>query len=179
MTEELIQKTLGIGGHHRPYRGSTDEWLTPPELLGRLGEFDLDPCAAVKQPWPTAKKHLTVIENGLSMPWAGRVWCNPPYGPATGTWLSRLASHTNGIALIFARTETEMFHREVWERADACLFLEGRLYFYRLDGTRAKANAGGPSVLIAYGAENVQALAESGIKGALVRLDQIREGRKH
>ena len=23
----------GIGGHHRAYRGRTDEWLTPPEII--------------------------------------------------------------------------------------------------------------------------------------------------
>ena len=37
----------------------------------------------------------------------------------------------DGIALIFARTETEGFVREVWGKADAVLFLHGRLNFHR------------------------------------------------
>lgn len=34
-----------------------------------------------------------------------------------------------------------MFHRFPWERADAMLFLEGRLHFHRPDGTMATDNA--------------------------------------
>ena len=34
-----------------------NEWLTPPELLAKLGQFDLDPCAPVNRPWPTATHH--------------------------------------------------------------------------------------------------------------------------
>ena len=160
----------GIGGHQRAFRGRTDEWLTPPEIIRALGPFDLDPCSPVNRPWPTAARHFTVEDNGLMRSWEGRVWLNPPYGPETGDWLMRLASHGNGIALIFARTETEMFHRYGWDRADAMLFLRGRLHFYNVCGERAKLNAGGPSVLIAYGKANVDALRFSGIKWRLVEL---------
>jgi hypothetical protein len=80
----------------------------------------------------------------------------------------RLADHGNGIALIFARTETEMFHRLVWRMATALLFLEGRLHFRRLDGTRAPFNAGAPSVLVAYGESNAEILKNCGIDGAFV-----------
>jgi hypothetical protein len=65
---------LGVGGHERPCRGETDDWLTPRYILDALGEFDLDPCAATGQPWATARRHLTVHEDGLKEPWAGRVW---------------------------------------------------------------------------------------------------------
>lgn len=140
----------GIGGHHRGHRGRTDDWLTPPGLLELLGPFDLDPCASVDQPWPTATTMLT--EGGLEADWSGRVWCNPPYGPATWEWLNKLAAHDGGgIALVFARTETRGFFEQVWGKADAVLFLKGRLHFhYPVTGERAKANAGGPSCLVAY-----------------------------
>lgn len=46
-----------------------DEWLTPPEILVALGEFDLDPCAPVVRPWPTAKHHFTVEDDGLNQSW--------------------------------------------------------------------------------------------------------------
>lgn len=160
----------GIGGHHRGYQGRTDEWLTPPEILEALGPFDLDPAAPVKRPWNMAVEHFTIEDDGLSKPWEGRVWLNPPYGPQTGTWLQRLADHGSGTALIFARTETRMFHEFGWRRASAMLFLEGRLHFYTVDGERAKANAGGPSVLIAYGASDAEGLRCCGLPGYFVAL---------
>lgn len=166
--EAYVQRTLGIGGHHRPYWGESDDWLTPPELLKALGEFDLDPCASIGQPWATARKQYTALDNGLALPWEGRVFLNPPYGPATGKWLARLAGHGNGIALTFARTETAMFHAEVWPKARGLLFLRGRLHFHRPDGTRSPANCGGPSVLIAYDEANMAALRSSALPGALV-----------
>ena len=94
----------GIGGHQRAYCGEKDEWLTPPKIITDLGPFDLDPCSPINRPWPTAKMHFTIEDDGLRLPWHGRVWMNPPYGPHTGMWLSKLADHRNGVALIFART---------------------------------------------------------------------------
>lgn len=108
----------GIGGHQRAYCGRTNEWLTPPEIVAAPGPFDLDPCSPVSRPWPTARVHYTLEDDGLSMPWAGRVWLNPPYGPETARWLQRLAGHGDGVALVFARTETEAFHRWGWDAAD-------------------------------------------------------------
>lgn len=160
----------GIGGHQRAFRGRSDEWLTPPEILAALGPFDLDPCSPVVRPWSTAEYHLTVEHDGLAAHWFGRVWLNPPYGPDTGRWLEKLARHGNGIALIFARTETEMFHEWAWSKADAMLFLRGRLHFHDASGKRAKANAGGPSVLIAYGESNAIKLSECGLPGRFVPL---------
>ena len=29
---------------------SKSEWLTPPEVIAALGEFDLDPCAPINRP---------------------------------------------------------------------------------------------------------------------------------
>lgn len=86
-----------------------EDWLTPPEILRALGTFDLDPCSPTDRPWDTAKIHYTKIDDGLAKPWHGRVWLNPPYGNKTKSWLSRLALHGNGIALVFARTETKSF----------------------------------------------------------------------
>ena len=65
-----------------------------------------------------------VIDNGLNQRWQGRVWCNPPYGRETFKWLEKLANHKNGIALIFARTETRGFHEQIWEKANSIFFLK-------------------------------------------------------
>lgn len=156
-----------IGGHQRT-EGRTDTWLTPPEILYALGPFDLDPCAAPEpRPWPTAARHIVLPEDGLAVPWEGRVWVNPPYGARTGLWMRQLASHGQGTALLFARTETDHWHRWVWPKATAILFLRGRLFFCRPDGSRMD-NAGGPSALIAYGDEDADRLARSGLPGVLI-----------
>lgn len=97
------------------------------------------------------------------------MWLNPPYGNQTEQWIRRLAEHGNGIALIFARTETATFFPWVWERAKALLFIKGRLSFHNVDGTQG-GTAGAPSVLIAYGSGNVQSLMSSGVPGRLVEL---------
>lgn len=160
-------KTKGMGGHQSA-RMQKDEWLTPPWILERLGCFDLDPCASVSRPWPTANDHLTINEDGLLQPWHGRVWCNPPYGQHTVMWLEKCFRHGNAIALIFARTETDMFFEYVWPFASALLFIRGRLHFYDIQGRRADANSGAPSVLVAYGNNNADCLYGSGIPGAYV-----------
>lgn len=155
---------------NRNRSGGKDEWLTPPEIVKDLGGFDLDPCSPIDRPWPTAKTHYTIEDDGLEQKWHGRVWLNPPYGTQTFKWIQKLAAHGNGISLIFARTDTAGFFSEVWNKADGILFLEGRLNFHHVDGRRAKLNAGAPSCLVAYGANNVEALEQTNIRGFLVRL---------
>ena len=158
-----------IGGHTRAYQGRTDDWITPEFILEALGEFDLDPCASLTQPWFAAKENYTIEDDGFNKPWFGRVWLNPPYGPETTKWLEKLADHGNGIALIFARTETRMFFSHVWSKAHSLLFIEGRLCFHYPDGKKAAHNSGGPSVLIAYGNENSEIL-NSCKMGAFIEL---------
>lgn len=158
----------GMGGHHKPNQGDKEEWLTPPEIIEALGPFDLDPCAPVSRPWPTAAEHYTIEDDGLAQPWRGFVWCNPPYGRKTWDWLEKMIAHGNGIALIFARTETEGFFDKAWAGADAMMFLQGRLFFHHVTGERARHNSGAPSVLLAYGDAAVKRLDESGLRGVLV-----------
>lgn len=173
MTPETLfgeaQSTRRSMGSHQAATGGTDEWLTPPELIAALGAFDLDPCAPIVRPWPTAVRHYTLEDDGLRQPWEGRVWLNPPYGNIT-RWMARMVAHNHGTALTFARTETMMWHEYIWPNASAILFLRGRIVFRLPDGTPAKANAGAPSVLITYGEADALALETSGIPGKVVRL---------
>lgn len=167
----------GIGGH-QSHNAQKDEWLTPPTLLKLLGPFDLDPCAPINPPWEMAPKRYTVADDGLSQPWLGMVYCNPPYGLEAAKWLEKLANHNNGIALIFARTETAMFFDYVWGRASALLFLEGRLHFHHVSGERAANNSGAPSVLVGYGQEAKIRLRESLIAGSYVETWMNKHGWK-
>lgn len=193
---------MSIGSHQSPVNKS-DVWLTPRPILDALGQFDLDPCAAPEWAnWPTAKQMIRLPQDGLSIQWDGRVWMNPPYGGPgiIGPWMRKMVGHGKGIALIFARTETELFFECGWRAASAMLFLEGRLHFHYpwmenpamcevqphqwakvtddpLDKAiacrncgMAKANAGAPSVLIAYGDEDREVLAEALLPGQFVPL---------
>ncbi|HYW77226.1 MAG TPA: adenine methyltransferase [Gammaproteobacteria bacterium] len=168
---------------NHPYRarpvGATVNWLTPPWIIERVGLLDLDPCAAPEpRPWDTAKRHITLPDDGLSAEWSGSVWLNPPYGRETAKWLSKLASHNNGIALVFARTDTRMFHEYVFGRCSALLFLSGRPHFHKPDGMKAAGNSGGPLVLIAYGSDCDSRLAGSGIGGFCVRAQLSEAGQE-
>lgn len=145
------------------------EWLTPPELVKKLGLFDLDPCSPINPPFVHAKTNYTMEDNGLELDWFGRVYMNPPYGRGMEIWLEKLKKHGNGIALIFARTETKSFFDHIWNDAHALLFVKGRIKFYHVSGVQG-GTPGAPSVFIAYGKANADALENSGIRGKFIRL---------
>ena len=150
-------------------KAGKDEWLTPPEIIKALGEFDLDPCSPINRPWETARRHYTIEDDGLTKEWSGRVFCNPPYGDQAKFWLKKCVEHKNVIALTFARTETKMFFESIWNHAHSVFFFQGRLKFYHVSGTQGDA-AGAPSMLISYNKENTEAIRNSGLKGKLVVL---------
>lgn len=189
--ETPAPRFAGIGGHHSAAPG-TVEWLTPPSIIAALGPFDLDPCTPIEQPYPTARERYTIVDDGLAKPWdpQKRVWLCPPYTDGVvELWMAKLAEHGRGTALIFARTDTDMFFRYGWA-AHAVLFMRGRINFHvgegfsrlkwiagiptrgktYLAGDRADGNAGAPTVLLAYGDHDAERLAESGIEGQFVPL---------
>ena len=140
-----------------------DEWYTPPALVKALGKFDLDPAAPRHKHW-TAKKCYTQADNGLTKPWKGRVFMNPPY-TKIDPWIYRLAEHGNGIALVFARMGTQWMDQALCWATGIC-FLDGRLKFVDIDRKEAGA-ANAPSMLIAYGDNNVEAIASAIVEGKI------------
>jgi phage N-6-adenine-methyltransferase len=160
-------------GSHQSAKMITDTWITPKWIIDALGEFDLDPCTPDEMPWQTAKTRFTKEDDGLKQNWCGRVWLNPPYSREATKWLTKLADHGDGIALIFARTETSWFFKDIWKRASGLLFIEGRIYFHHQCGKKARANAGAPSVLVAYGNMNNHVLSDCGIKGKYLELQKL------
>lgn len=147
--------------HDRRTACSSDEWYTPPSVFDALGlPFDLDPAAPPGGvPWVPAAHHFSVQDDGLAQPWQGRVWMNPPYGPGTGRWLRKLAGHGDGLALVFARTDTVWF-QQIAAEATALCFIGGRLRFHRPDGTPGNP-APAPSLLVAFGLPCALALVGS------------------
>jgi hypothetical protein len=166
-------------GYERPNAGKTNDWLTPLALSQRLGPFDLDPCGcAAGMPWRTATTTYFLPEHdGLIEPRYGRIFCNPPYGKNVGGWARRMAAHGNGIMLIFLRTDTVAWQRDILPFADAALLLDGRVRFYQPSGERGKSGPA-PSVLLAYGQNNVEALRNAGIAGALYQKAEMLVGVK-
>lgn len=151
-------------------------WLTPERFVRCLGEFDLDPCGAPGHELAKKTYLLERNENGLELGWFGRVWLNPPYGKEAVPFIEKMIEHQargfGGTALIFARTETKMFQDLIWPNATAMLFVRSRIKFIRDDLTEGDA-ANAPSVFIAFGSQDADALRMSGIPGAYVPLKDV------
>lgn len=166
---------MTIGSHQRSI-GASQVHLTPRRIITALGPFDLDPCASAPRPWDCARENYVEAQNGLLLPWFGRVWLNPPFHRhQVGQWIARMIAHGRGTALVHARTDTRWF-QPLFDEASAFLFLAGRLIFHRPDGslctTRAGkvGNSGAPTVLIAFGMADADRLAACDLVGAFVPL---------
>jgi phage N-6-adenine-methyltransferase len=126
-------------------------WTTPPWVLERLykvvgGEFCLDPCSPTKDRTRApvqAKRYFTEEEDGLSRPWRGKVFMNPPYGRVMSDWMAKAAGEASSgraspvIALVPARTDTEWWHQSVVAAGATVSLLKGRLKFGGEGGTAA------------------------------------------
>ena len=147
------------GFSHESQNAKTVEWYTPPWVFEALGlSFDLDPCSPPGGlPWVPAVSHYSAADNGLIREWRGRVWLNPPYGDLTSKFLARMHEHRHGVALVFARTDTNWFHNYA-AKADAILFIHGRLAFVPSGEIKGKSGAGAGSALIAWNDDCVSAL---------------------
>ena len=159
--------------HESIHNDGTVHWLTPPNILKALGDFDLDPCAAPEpRPWRTAEIMWSPPKDGLEPEWFGRVWLNPPYGNTKvfTQFMVKMAYHQSGIALVFARTDAKWFCDITFPVCTACLFLSPRVSFYQPDGTVYPNKSGAPSVLIAYSKKDATQLhaacQDYGLKGS-------------
>lgn len=147
---------------HEPCIGATDEWFTPPSIFEALGlEFDLDPCSPGIGHWVPAKKVFTIVDDGLSQPWHGRVFMNPPFGGRNGhvPWIRKFVEHRNGIGIVRAYTSSGWWHD--WAPMfDAVLFPRGKTKFIRPDGTVGRSPGHGVAI-VAMGRPCVEALQNS------------------
>ena len=163
--------TVPLGfAHEVGVGGRTVEWYTPPSVFTALGvRFALDPCAPRGGlSWIPAEEFFWLPErDGLVLPWRGRVWMNPPYGPFTARWIGRFLDHGNGLALVFARTGTA-WAQSALARVDAACYIAGRLRFVRDDGLEV-GTSGADSMLLACGADNAAVLKASGLGVVMTR----------
>jgi hypothetical protein len=158
---------MTLGSHQRCV-GKSQVHLTPRWVIGDLGPFDLDPCAATDRPWDCAKRNYVEADDGLALPWEGMVWLNPPFDRyQVGKWIQKLADHGNGICLVHARTEAEWF-RPIWRSANVIFFRSSRIKFCLPDGTEQPANSGAPPVFAAFGWMAAERLRDTTMHGAFV-----------
>lgn len=117
------------------FSSSSDLWETPKDLFDALNNefhFDLDACAVPEN--TKCIRFYSPADNSLLKQWDGRVWCNPPYGRVIKKWVMKAVSETKNaeiiVMLLPARTDTEWFHKYLWEKKNVEIrFLRGRLKF--------------------------------------------------
>lgn len=146
--------------------GASDEWYTPKYIFDAIGErFDLD-VAAPLDGGPHVPADDWHESDSLNRPWWDFVWMNPPFGGRNGLvpWLDRFFDHGNGIALTPDRTSAPWW-QDAAKKADAILFIAGKVKFIRPDGTEGKSPSTG-TCLFAAGDRGVAAL-KSGHKNGL------------
>jgi hypothetical protein len=136
---------------HELSLGQTDEWYTPRYVFEAMGaRFDLD-VAAPRAEIP-ADDFCTsaIVANSLAHPWRGFVWMNPPFGGRNSLkpWLDKFFAHGNGIALTPDRTSAPWW-QEAARRADAVLFIAGKVRFIRPDGSEGKSPSNGTTLFAA------------------------------
>lgn len=133
------------------FSSKTDLWATPQDFFNELDaefHFTLDVCALPEN--AKCEQFFTPEIDGLSQPWTGRVWCNPPYGREIGQWVRRahLSVASGGsevvVMLLPARTDTRWFHDYIYKKAEV-RFLRGRLKFGDL-----KNSAPFPSMVVVF-----------------------------
>ena len=144
-------------GPVKPEWWTSDHWSTPWDIVHRLedefGKFNLDPCC--RDETAKADIYYTKKHNGLSMPWSGRVFMNPPYS-RPGPWLEKAIQATTSmqeaatlvVALLPVRTDTRWFHQFVWGKAEI-RFIKGRIKWLGWQGTPIP-NPKDPSMFAIY-----------------------------
>lgn len=131
------------------FSSKTDLWETPKDLFDKLNNefhFTLDVCATPEN--AKCDSFYTKEQDGLSQPWEGVVWCNPPYGKQIGSWVRRgffaSISGNTVVMLLPARTDTRWFHEYIYGKAEI-RFIRGRLKF-----GESKNSAPFPSMVVVF-----------------------------
>jgi len=132
---------------HVANNSGDNEWYTPPEFIdaarATLGGIDLDPASsALANQAVGARRFFAKDDDGLSLPWRGRVWLNPPYSnPLCAQFCERVTTAFEkkeikaAIVLVNNATETRWFQRML-EAASAVCFPLGRIQYLKPDGAR-------------------------------------------
>jgi len=79
---------------------TSDDCYTPRWVFDAMGlQFDLDVAAPPGGPWHVpCKRYYTAEDDGLSQPWDGLVWCNPPYS-GYAPWAWKWSTHPTAVLM--------------------------------------------------------------------------------
>lgn len=149
MTQDLFD-VKRIARHQPLVHGSHNlsgkiEWYTPAQYVESarkvMGSIDCDPCSSeLAQKIINAQTYYTIETDGLSHPWYGTVWMNPPYAARIITqFVDKLLGHlsngtvTQAIMLTHNNADTAWFHKAALRCESAC-FTRGRVRFYDESG---------------------------------------------
>jgi len=134
---------------HVSQNSGDNEWYTPEDYIqaGRevLGGINLDPASsAAANEVVAADAFYTHEDDGLSKPWSGKVWCNPPYSKELcGSFVEKLVDEysmhnvTEALLLVNNATETQWFQMAARVSTAIC-FPEKRVKFWKPDGTKGQ-----------------------------------------
>jgi ParB family chromosome partitioning protein len=140
----------------KPYRTLNTgnfEWYTPPEYIDLarqvLGDIDLDPASCeFAQQTVKARNYYTKEDSGLTKPWHGRIWLNPPFSqPLMTQFVDKLLTERNArrvkaaILLSHNYTDTGWFQKAA-KLCQAVCFTRGRINFI---GSENEAPEGTPA----------------------------------
>ena len=119
--------------HVRGALEKSDEHYTPKWLFDHMGiEFDLDVAAPIGGSHVPAHKYYTEKDDGLSQPWSGLVWMNPPFSKPS-PWVDKFIENNNGIALLVVSRSN--WFKQIWRKADAIIPTPPEFKFERPDGS--------------------------------------------
>jgi hypothetical protein len=103
---------------------TVDDCYTPKWVFDAMGlQFDLDVAAPPGGPMSVpAAKWYTAADDGLTQPWTGVVWCNPPYS-GFGPWGRRWAQPGVKGCLMGTYTPGTSWFPVVFAAAEAVAFI--------------------------------------------------------
>lgn len=127
------------------------ESFTPPKYIEAvrevMGSIDLDPASnEFAQQTVNAAVYYTKDDDGLSKPWNGNIFLNPPYSHPEVKYfvdklLKELQPHQQAILLTNNNTDTNFFH-DAAKKASMLCFTKGRINFLKPDGSYSSPTNG-------------------------------------
>lgn len=114
-----------MASHRRCKREiARNDWHSPPQIVQAariaMGGIELDPASSPEANRIVgAERFYSVVEDGLTQPWKGKVWLNPPNGQLAPKFVRRFAYFyaqgfiTKGILLLGTHHLTTRWCREL------------------------------------------------------------------